>query len=36
MWQSDVANAQQAAFRLVVIIAIVLIFLVQPDEDRHV
>ena len=36
MWQSDVANAQQAAFRLVVIIAIVLIFLVQPDEDSHV
>jgi predicted small integral membrane protein len=36
MWQSDVANAQQAAFRLVIIIAIVLIFLVQPDEDSHV
>lgn len=35
MWQSDVANGQQAAFRLVVIIGILLIYLIQPDEDRH-
>ncbi len=35
MWQSDVANGQQAAFRLVVIIGILLIYLVHPDEDRH-
>ena len=35
MWQSDVVNGQQAAFRLVVIIGILLIYLIQPDEDRH-
>lgn len=33
MWQSEVANAQQAAFRLVVIIAITLAYLVRSDEE---
>lgn len=32
MWQSEVANGQQAAFRLVVIMGIVLIYLTQTDE----
>ncbi|MCP5246496.1 MAG: DUF2165 domain-containing protein [Burkholderiales bacterium] len=32
MWQSQVANGQQAAFRLVVILSVVLIYLIQPDE----
>ena len=32
MWQSQVANGQQAAFRLVVILSVVLIYLVQSDE----
>lgn len=36
MWQSEAANAQQAAFRLVVIIAIVLIHLIQIDEEGHI
>ena len=36
MWQSEVANAQQAAFRLVVIIAIILIYLIQPDDEKHI
>lgn len=35
MWQSETANAQQAAFRLVMIIAATLIYLVQIDEERH-
>ncbi len=35
MWQSEVANGQQAAFRLVVIIVVTLIYLVQTDEERH-
>lgn len=35
MWQSEVANGQQAAFRLVVIIGIVLIYLTQTDEENH-
>jgi predicted small integral membrane protein len=36
MWQSEVANAQQAAFRLVVIIAIILIYLIQPDDEKYI
>lgn len=35
MWQSEVANAQQAAFRLVAILAIMLVFLTQPDTHEH-
>ena len=35
MWQSEVANGQQAAFRLVMIIGITLIYLAQTDEERH-
>lgn len=36
MWQSEVANAQQAAFRLVMIIGITMIYLTLHDEDTHV
>lgn len=39
MWQSQVANGQQAAFRLVVILSVILIYLIQPDgpdEERNV
>ena len=35
MWQSEVANGQQAAFRLVMIIGIVLVYLIQTDEESH-
>lgn len=35
MWQSEVANGQQAAFRLVMIMSAALIFLTQHDDDRH-
>ncbi len=35
MWQSEVANGQQAAFRLVMIIGITLIYLILTDEDKH-
>ena len=31
MWQSEVWNGQEAAFRLVVILGVVLLYLVQPD-----
>jgi predicted small integral membrane protein len=31
MWQSKIWNGQQAAFRLVVIIGITLLYLIQPD-----
>jgi len=31
MWQSEVWNGQEAAFRLVVIVGIVLLYLIQPD-----
>lgn len=31
MWQSTVANGQQAAFRLAVILILILMFLTQPD-----
>ena len=34
MWQSEVANAQQAAFRLVVIIGITLIYLIHTDGEK--
>lgn len=34
MWQSEVANAQQSAFRLVIIIGITLIYLTLPDEEN--
>jgi predicted small integral membrane protein len=32
MWQSDVWNGQQAAFRLVIIIGITLLYIIQPDR----
>ena len=35
MWQSETANGQQAAFRLVMIIGITLIYLTQADEEIH-
>ncbi|MER2514081.1 MAG: DUF2165 domain-containing protein [Nitrosomonas ureae] len=35
MWQSEVANGQQAAFRLAMITAVTLIYLIQVDEDKH-
>jgi len=34
MWQSQVANGQQAAFRLVVVLSVILIYLVQPDDEK--
>jgi predicted small integral membrane protein len=33
MWQSEKWNGQEAAFRLVVIIGIVLLYISQPDRD---
>jgi len=33
MWQSEIWNGQQAAFRIIVIIGIVLVYLVQSDQD---
>jgi predicted small integral membrane protein len=33
MWQSKEWNGQEAAFRLIVILGIVLLYLVQPDGD---
>lgn len=33
MWQSKIWNGQQAAFRLVVIIGITLLYLIQPDGE---
>lgn len=36
MWQSEIANGQQAAFRLVMIIGIILIYLAQTDEEKHI
>lgn len=33
MWQSEMWNAQQAAFRLVAILGIALLYLVQPDGE---
>ncbi|OQW41276.1 MAG: hypothetical protein A4S08_02815 [Proteobacteria bacterium SG_bin4] len=36
MWQSEVANGQQAAFRFVMIIAVTLVYLIQIDDERHV
>jgi len=35
MWQSESANGQEAAFRLVVVLGIVLIYLVQPDGEKR-
>lgn len=35
MWQSDVWNGQQAAFRLVVVLGFTLLYLVQPDDENH-
>jgi len=35
MWQSEVANGQQTAFRLVTIIGITLIYLTQSDEEKN-
>ncbi len=35
MWQSDVWNGQQAAFRLVVVLGLTLLYLVQPDHENH-
>ena len=34
MWQSDTWNGQQAAFRLVVVLGITLLYLVQPDDEK--
>lgn len=34
MWQSQVANVQQAAFRLVMILLVILIYVVQQDGER--
>jgi predicted small integral membrane protein len=34
MWQSEVANAQQSAFRLVLVIGITLVYLVLPDGEN--
>jgi len=36
MWQSEVANGQQAAFRLVMIMSAALIYLTQHDDDRQI
>lgn len=33
MWQSDIWNGQAAAFRLITILGVVLIYLVLPDSD---
>lgn len=33
MWQSQTWNGQEAAFRLVVILGIVLLYVIQPDKD---
>ncbi|ABD53440.1 DUF2165 family protein [Jannaschia sp. CCS1] len=33
MWQSDIWNGQQAAFRFYMSILVVLIFVMQPDEE---
>ena len=35
MWQSEIANGQQAAFRLVVIIGVVLVYLTQTDQEKY-
>ena len=34
MWQSEKWNGQNAAFRLVVIIGITLVYLIQPDGEK--
>ncbi|MCG7757391.1 MAG: DUF2165 domain-containing protein [Nitrosomonas sp.] len=36
MWQSETANGQQAAFRLAMIIAAILIYLGQADEEQQI
>ncbi|MBX9915772.1 MAG: DUF2165 domain-containing protein [Nitrosomonas sp.] len=36
MWQSETANGQQAAFRLVMIIAVILIYLTQSDDEQQI
>jgi predicted small integral membrane protein len=35
MWQSNVANSQEAAFRLVVIISLMMIHLTQMDAEKQ-
>ncbi len=35
MWQSDTWNGQQAAFRLVVVLGVTLLYLVQPDDEKR-
>lgn len=35
MWQSEIANGQQAAFRLVMIIGVVLVYLTRTDEEKY-
>jgi predicted small integral membrane protein len=35
MWQSEVANGQEASFRFVVIISLLLIYLTQTDDEKH-
>ena len=34
MWQSEIWNGQEAAFRLVVMLGIVLLYIVQPDREN--
>ena len=36
MWQSETANGQQAAFRLAMIIAAILIYLTQADDKQQI
>jgi predicted small integral membrane protein len=35
MWQSQVWNGQEAAFRNFVVVGLVLLFLVQPETDQQ-
>ena len=35
MWQSDTWNGQQTAFCLVVIMGITLLYLIQPEGEKH-
>ncbi len=35
MWQSDIWNGNQAAFRIVMVLGIILVYLVQPDRESN-
>jgi predicted small integral membrane protein len=35
MWQSQIWNGQEAAFRNFAVVALVLLFLVQPETDAQ-